>query len=485
MTPYRLSLEGAIGPLDAARVLAQAPFGLVLHGSGQGATSRWSYVMAEPVGTAIWKDGKGTVFGTADPADPLGVVASRLACTRFSRTADLPPFAGGVAGLLSYEFAGALVPKLDASPKGGTWPDLALGLYDTLAVFDAETGKGEVLSWGWDEAGAACLDRARQRAEAFACRLRGPQRRAATDPLPPFGTGARPETSRRTYLEQIGKVRSLIAAGDCFQANISQGFSADLNPAVTPFDVFLALLAESQAGFSAFFQLDGQAVVSNSPERFVSVRAVSGGFEVETRPIKGTRPRGRSPDEDARLASDLISSVKDRAENLMIVDLMRNDLSRVCLAGSVKVPQLFRLETFANVHHLVSTVTGRLKPGLAGIDVLRATYPGGSITGAPKIRAMQIISEIEAVPRGPYCGSMLWLSPDGAMDASILIRTLACEQGRAAWTARFRSGGGIVIGSDPEDEFLETLHKAARLGAVLGGIEAHADERAPAELAVP
>jgi para-aminobenzoate synthetase component I len=472
VTPYRLPLVGPLAPFDAAYAFAEAPFGMVLHGAGQGETSRWSYVMAEPVSTAIWTDGRGAVLGALDPPDPLGAIKAALGRLEFSRTGALPPFAGGLAGLFSYELAGTLVPKLEASPKGRVWPDLALGLYDTLAVFDAETGHAEVISWGWNAEGKADPDLARERAHAFAARLTNARPPRSDDRV--LGTGARPDISQAQYENKVETVRALIAAGDCFQANISQGFSAELIAGVSAYDVFGGLLSQSQAGFSAYMRLEGLAVVSNSPERFVTVRpgteGQERGFDVETRPIKGTRPRGRSPDEDARLASELLASVKDRAENLMIVDLMRNDLSRVCRAGSVKVPQLFRLESFANVHHLVSTVTGQLKPGLSGIDVLGATYPGGSITGAPKIRAMQIIAEIEEAPRGPYCGSILWLSPDGAMDASILIRTLACEQDDAGWKARFRSGGGIVIGSDPADEYQETLHKAARLGAVLGGL---------------
>ena len=193
------------------------------------------------------------------------------------------------------------------------------------------------------------------------------------------------------------------------------------------------------------------------------------GLSAEARPIKGTRPRGATPDEDSSLASALLASAKDRAENLMIVDLLRNDLSRVCAPGSVKVPHLFALESFANVHHLVSTITGKLRDGLDAFDLMGAIFPGGSITGAPKIRAAEIIAELEGEARGPYCGSLAWFGIDGAMDSSILIRSIACERHGDAWRARLRTGAGIVADSIPEDEADECLSKAsAALSAFCG-----------------
>ena len=209
--------------------------------------------------------------------------------------------------------------------------------------------------------------------------------------------------------------------------------------------------------------------MTNSPERFVEV---AGGV-VEARPIKGTRPRAADPRQDAELAAELSASAKDRAENLMIVDLMRNDLSRVCAAGSVKVPRLCELETYANVHHLVSVVTGALAPDRDVYDVLEAAFPPGSITGAPKVRAMEIISELEAEPRGPYCGALGWIEGTQAMDLNVMIRTASLRRRpEGGWRASVRSGGGIVADSEPDAEYAETLTKVSALRRALGGDDA-------------
>jgi para-aminobenzoate synthetase component 1 len=202
-------------------------------------------------------------------------------------------------------------------------------------------------------------------------------------------------------------------------------------------------------------------VVSNSPERFVSVEA-GRRLTVETRPIKGTRPRGATPAADAALAAELVASEKDRAENLMIVDLMRNDLSRVCSPGAVTTPELFRVESFANVHHLVSTVRGVLAPGMTAADLLEAAFPPGSVTGAPKVHAMKSIARLEP-PRGPYCGALFWAGFDGAFDSSVLIRTLGLVEDDDGWRFEARAGAGIVADSDPRAERLETEAKIAAL----------------------
>jgi len=214
-------------------------------------------------------------------------------------------------------------------------------------------------------------------------------------------------------------------------------------------------MAINPAPFAAYLNFGETVIESASPERFLSLR---NGW-VETRPIKGTRPRGSTAEEDERLATELLASEKDNAENVMIVDLLRNDLSRVCRDGSVSVPELCALETYATVFHLVSTVVGEMRPGLGAVDLLRASFPGGSITGAPKIRAMEIIAELEPTQRGPYCGSVGWFGFDGGMDTSIVIRTYAIKDG---WVT-FQAGGGIVADSDPAAEYEESLAKARAL----------------------
>ncbi|HXI19742.1 MAG TPA: aminodeoxychorismate synthase component I, partial [Gemmatimonadales bacterium] len=265
--------------------------------------------------------------------------------------------------------------------------------------------------------------------------------------------------THRGYLDAVTRVREYIVAGDIFQANLSQRLEAPLEE--DPWHFYRRLREMNPAPFAAYLEFDGVYVASASPERFLLVDPAG---RVETRPIKGTRPRGLSPRHDAELSRELHGSEKDRAENLMIVDLLRNDLSRVCGPGTVRVPELFALEGYRSVHHLVSTVTGELAPGRDALDLLAASFPGGSITGAPKVRAMEIIAELEPSRRGIYCGSIGYLSVTGAMDTSIVIRTVVSLGGRAYFSA----GGGIVADSDPEQEYRETLDKARAIVATFG-----------------
>jgi len=259
-------------------------------------------------------------------------------------------------------------------------------------------------------------------------------------------------------LDAVARVIEYVYAGDIFQANLSQRLEAPL--AGTPFELYRRLRRRNPAPFAAYLAFGDVVVVSSSPERFL---CVDDDRRVETRPIKGTRPRGVGPEHDAALALALAESDKDRAENVMIVDLLRNDLSRVCRPGTVHVPELFALEHYQTVHHLVSTVVGELAREHDALDLLRAAFPGGSITGAPKVRAMQIIAELEPTQRGVYCGSIGYLSATGALDTSIVIRTYLVV-GRDVY---FQVGGGIVADSDPEQEYRETLDKARGLIAAL------------------
>ena len=260
--------------------------------------------------------------------------------------------------------------------------------------------------------------------------------------------------TRAHYLKAVERVRDYIFAGDIFQANLSQRFEAPLFE--SPWALYRRL-GNAIRPLCRVPRFPGSlAVLSASPERFLRVDADG---RVETRPIKGTRPRGIGPEHDAALGQALAESAKDRAENLMIVDLMRNDLSRVCAPGTVRVAELFALEQYATVHHLVSTVVGQLAPGADALDLLRAAFPGGSITGAPKLRAMEIIAELEPSRRGVYCGSIGYWSVTGELDTSIAIRTAVVRNGRVY----FNAGGGIVADSDPADEYQETLDKARGL----------------------
>lgn len=353
------------------------------------------------------------------------------------------------AGLFGYDLAAAFerLPEWSQVPAG-----LNMAAYSAWAEFERDS----------DEIRIYAPDMAR--AEAFSGML-GEAPLAA----PPNASALRwtPGWTVTAYLDAARAAREYVHAGDVFQVNLSQRFNCQLGEGDTPFDVFRRLCAGSPAPHAAYFRLsDNQVVMTNSPERFLAVRDGA----IEARPIKGTRRRDPDPDRDADLKAELAASVKDRAENLMIVDLMRNDLARVCTPGSVEVPVLCEIETYANVHHLVSQVSGRLAYEHDLVDLLEASFPPGSITGAPKVRAMEIIAELEAEPRGAYCGALGWLS-GRAMDLNVMIRTASLHRNGAEWHAELRSGGGIVADSDPRTEYEETLTKVSALRLALGEAE--------------
>jgi len=384
----------------------------------------------------------------------------------------LPPFQGGIIGYVGYDW-GLTLERLPAPRFDDLGlDDVVFGVYDWVVAWDHAASKAWLVSTGISV--ASDVDRQRraaERADALLALLATPDEAARDGLQPPAARRIAPERppvhlvdggwwgdalslgssfSHHGYLDVVSKVREYIYAGDIFQANISQRFEAPFDE--TPWSLYRRLRQHNPAPFAAFLDLPGVAVVSASPERFLQVDP-SG--HVETRPIKGTRARGFGPEHDAALAQALTESAKDRAENLMIVDLMRNDLSRVCAPGSVRASELFALERYATVHHLVSTVVGQLGPGYDAFDLLRAAFPGGSITGAPKLRAMEIIAELEPSRRGVYCGSLGYWSTTGEMDTSIAIRTAVVRDGRLYFSA----GGGIVADSDPEQEYQETLDK--------------------------
>jgi len=418
---------------------------------------RHSFLAFDPYETLVATDDGTRLGGRPVAGDPFEVLRGLLERDRLATAPDLPPFQGGAAGFLAYELARHLerVP-VAAEPTG--LPDLALGLFDVLTAYDHASGRAWIVSTGRPEREEGPRRRrARRRLEAASRLLAGPP---APPPLAPAPapTAPRCDVSRAEHEARVGRVIDYILAGDIFQANLAQRFRARL--AEPPFDLYRRLCALNPAPFAAYVDLGGGQVVSASPERFLRLD----GRRVETRPIKGTRPRHAEARADEAAARALLASEKDRAENVMIVDLLRNDLSRVCRDGTVEVPELCVLESFATVHHLVSTVVGELRPEATAVDLLRATFPGGSITGAPKIRAMEILAELEGVPRGPYCGSIGWLGLDGGMDTSIAIRTLVVEGDEV----RFHAGGGVVADSEPAAEYDETLDKARALMRAAG-----------------
>jgi para-aminobenzoate synthetase component I len=394
--------------------------------------------------------------------DPFAGLQEALTAPHMTLHPDLGPFQGGWAGLLGYELGHAFeaLPETSSAAWPDTWPDVWLGLYDTLAVFDAQRQKAWALSWGLTDASQFDHALAEQRAHNLANLIEAAQPLRPRAVEAPTNLALNPAQSRALVENQIARAIDYIQAGDIFQANISARFSGHLEHGDTPFNLFSRLMGRHPSPFAAYLSLGDKIVASHSPERFIS-RTCSG--LLETRPIKGTATRHKDSIQDARNAQALLASQKDRAENLMIVDLMRNDIARVCEAGSVKVPRLCDLESFSTVHHLVSEVRGQQKPGLGFFDALRSCFPPGSITGAPKVRAMEIISELEGEPRGPWCGSMIRVGFDGAADSNVLIRTAACQKQDDRWHIDARAGAGIVADSEPSQEYEEILVKARAL----------------------
>ena len=450
MTPFILPIPFR-DPLAAFAPLANTAMAVLLDSAQADAQGRYCYIAADPFCTIRctaypWSV---SIDGTKVEGDPFAVLARELA--RFKTAASgKAPFGGGAIGFFAYELGGVL----ERLPHPRTAPcpdDMVVGLYDVVAVFDLHSREAWVVSTGFPDATAA-------RAQARADWLAGALGNAALPP-PNVANGTwQAEMSRGTYEQNVAHIIEAIRAGDIYQANFTQRLMAQTN--ATSFDLYRRLRSLAPAPFGAFVNAGTVKLLSASPERFLKLDADG---RVETRPIKGTRPRGKTPAEDAAFAAELMASSKDRAENLMIVDLLRNDLARACEPGSVKVPQLCALETFPAVHHLVSVVTGKLRGDKTGVDLLRAAFPGGSITGAPKIKAMEVIHDEEPSARGPYCGSIAWFGFDGAMDSSIVIRTLV----QIGDTLAAQGGGGIVAQSDPAAEYDESMIKLRPLLAVL------------------
>ena len=422
------------------------------HGQG-----RYSFLGCDPFLT-IRAKGARVVVATADgrheeAGNPFRVLQHELRRYALPYYPRPLPFVGGVVGYFSYDLKQHVerLPVTAVDDLG--FPDLALGFYDTVLAYDQLQGRAFLCALPLPGRPPA-----EQRVEALAARLRSAPEPPAPELAGPVAANLRGNFGREEYVAAISRVKDYIAAGDIFQVNLSQRFSADLH--TDPWALYRRLRTINPAPFAGLLLFRDGVVASASPERFLRVR----GRWVETRPIKGTRPRGTTPEEDDRLARELLASEKDRAELVMIVDLERNDLGRVCSYGTVRVPELVRLESYATVHHLVSTVIGRLHDTRDTTDLLRATFPGGSITGAPKVRSMEIIDELEPTQRAVYTGSIGWIGFDGEMDLNIVIRTYLVRDGMVHWQV----GGGIVADSDPEAEYQETLDKARALRAALG-----------------
>ncbi len=402
--PPPVSDDGA-DPLDRFAARADETGAVLLYSCGPGATDGWAL----------------------EGGAPQRIVSGQIGEAAIRKAAfETPP--GPALGLWGYELGGLVEAVPDTPRPQQAWPDFWRADLDAIRRFAPGT----------------------------------PTAPAARAPA----RSVRAMQGRQSYEAKVARAIRYIRAGDIFQVNLSQAFEAELDAGDTPFAAFRRLVADSPAPYALYARLSpDMALISNSPELFLSVTADG---EVETRPIKGTIARGRDAQEDAANARALTESEKDRAENLMIVDLMRNDLARVCAAGSVRVPAMFEIESYANVHHLVSTVRGRLRPGESAASQLRVAFPPGSVTGAPKPRALEIIAELEGEARGPYCGAFGVFDGSGAGLFNVLIRSVAFVREGGRWRARFRSGGAVVADSDPGAEYAETIAKAASILKALG-----------------
>jgi para-aminobenzoate synthetase component 1 len=460
-------LDPRIEPVDVFLRLACLPhvvfFDSALRHSQLG---RWSFIAADPV---EW------IEVPADGSDALGHLERRLLELPTTTRPGLPPFSGGFAGLFGYELGRSLEQLPAAAVDEFQMPALAVGLYDVVVAFDHLTTTAWLISQGIPETDLlARQERAAARLAQFRAWISGGELSAPGNgrPAQPLTvgltlsaddlatqhavtqfSGLTSNFSNDGYQHAVQRAIDYVYAGDVFQVNLSQRL---LYPAATSsIELYCRLRERNPAPFAGYFDAGSWQVCSASPERFLHVHD----RHVETRPIKGTRGRMRRPEADLFAGDELRASAKDRAENVMIVDLVRNDLSRTCRPDSVRVLQLCGLETYEYVQHLVSVVGGTLRDQYTPCDLLRTSFPGGSVTGAPKIRAMEIIAELEPTARGAYCGSFGYVGLDGRMDTSILIRTITA--GRGWW--QLPVGGGIVAQSDPSDELEETWHKAQGL----------------------
>lgn len=419
--------------------------------------NRYSYIVVDPFIKITFKNYilnyNNQVISCNDPFEFL---KKKLSEFKMPFLEEIPPFQGGAVGYFSYDLCHYLENIVLPENDDMRFDEMAIGFYDLILSFDHIKRKAWIVSTGFPR-----KTRAEQQEYALG-RMRTIINKLKKIPkICKFKRDVLTENqiqvsfSREEYVNLINKTIKYIRMGDIFEANLTQRFICPMPNHVSVFDLYQRLRLINPAPFAAYLNLDGTKIVSASPERFLHLQDRM----VETRPIKGTRKRSSDEKEDRLLANELKQSIKDQSENIMIVDLMRNDLSKICEDNSIRVTQLCGLETFATVHHLVSVIKGKLKMGFTALDLLKATIPGGSITGAPKIRAMEIISELERTRRGPYCGNIAYIGFNGNLDSSIVIRTYTIKDS----VITFQAGGAIVLDSDPVKEYEEVYSKAFAL----------------------
>ncbi|SDE74460.1 aminodeoxychorismate synthase component I [Sporomusa acidovorans] len=465
MNPIPMIREIAVtvSPAEVFALFAQQPYSVFLDsGKDSNGVGRYSFIARDPFlvfsskGQAIHIEEKGGCRNFA--GNPFAELKRLLAIYKTEKVPGLPPLTGGVIGYFGYDMGYLLENIPDLSIDDLNNPDCMLGFYDTVLIFDHHTNKTLIAANGFPERDELCRRaRAENRINELVALLA--QAKPLPEPEPQIPAGDyQSNFTRKGHCDMVQKGIDYIAAGDIFQVNLTQRFNAKVT--VPPFELYRYLRHINPAPFASYLNFGEVIVASASPERYMLVTDRM----VETRPIKGTRPRGQDPESDRLLREELAASEKDRAELVMIIDLERNDLGRVCEFGSVRVPDLIRLEEYATVFHLVSTVVGKLSPGKDVIDLITASFPGGSITGAPKVRAMEIIDELEQVRRGIYTGSIGYIDFNGDADLNIVIRTFVIKGDRAY----YQVGGGIIADSVPELEYEESLDKARALMRALG-----------------
>jgi para-aminobenzoate synthetase component 1 len=450
-----LPLLVGVPPMDVAEAFRDLPGLALLESARPGRNARWTFLTADPLAV---------LDAPSAGDDPFAGARSLLARSAPDpRPVAWPPFLGGLVGFLGYELGRRLLrlPDEDAAAHDTAIPDLRLALHDWVIAWDRRDGMAWLAGRAVD-GDAPQLDRRLGQVQARLDELLfGRLPMGPAGDVPPLAFRSR--TTRDEWLAGVDRVRDAIARGEIYQANLTRRLATPFSG--DPWSIYRRLRTGDPALFAAHLDLGGRrALMSASPEPFL---AVDGQGRIATDPIKGTRPRGADRAEDRGLAAELLASGKDRAENVMIVDVLRNDLGRVSVPGSIRVPRLLRLERTAAVQHLVSTVTGQLRPGLDPLHLLAAAFPGGSITGAPKRRAAELLQDWEPVRRGPYTGALGWIGPDGAMASSILIRTFVADGD----TLALHVGGGITWRSDPAEEWAETVAKAAGPLSAIGARE--------------
>jgi len=414
---------------------------------------RYDIISSRPKVCITSKNNKNSINSWSDslsvPGDPFSILKENL---QFNKSKDQElklPFIGGAIGYFSYDLGRSLEKLPSIAEDDLSLPDMKVGIYSWAIIVD-HNKKNSVLvgdktdlrmQRDWNDLLSYVLDKAPLK------------KRQKFNVL----SNVESNLSEETYAQSFAKIKSYIKEGDCYQVNLAQRFNVSIEGDV--WQAYRLLRSINPSPFSAYLNYKDFHVLSNSPERFLSVSNEI----VQTKPIKGTRPRSKNSHEDNALLQELINSEKDQAENVMIVDLLRNDISKNCALGSVKVPKLFDIESYPNVHHMVSTITGKLRENRSAIDLLRGCFPGGSITGAPKLRSMEIIEELEPNRRGIYCGAIGYISNDGNMDTNIAIRTILHKNNNMY----FYAGGGIVYDSEVKAEYQETFDKAAAMMQVL------------------